>query len=114
VSDRKRDLTSLAAAIALLGMVAVHGQTARPSIDRAGGRASIRGRVLAAQTGTPLRNARIELQDVASRVVSTVLTDGEGRFVLTSISAGVYTLAVASRRVRHPGDDGATNDGGRR
>jgi hypothetical protein len=101
VGEKNIALARLAAAIALLSTVAVHGQTARPSIARSAGSGSIRGRVLAAQIDTPLRNARIELEDVASRVVSTVLTDG-----LIRVSQR------ASRRVRHSGDDGATNAGG--
>jgi len=102
VGEKNIALARLAMAIALLSMVAVHGQTARPSIAPTPRSASIRGRVLTWNTDTPLRNARVELEDVASRVVSTVLTDGEGRFVLTSISAGVYTLAVAKPGTSRP------------
>jgi len=81
-----------ASAIVLLSAVALHGQTPGPSSVSTG---SIRGRALAAATNAPLRNARIELEDSARRVVSTVLADDEGRFTLTSINAGVYTLAAA-------------------
>jgi protocatechuate 3,4-dioxygenase beta subunit len=81
-----------ASAIVLLSAVALHGQTPGPSSVSTG---SIRGRALAAATNAPLRNARIELENAARNVVSTVLADDEGRFTLTGISAGVYTLAVA-------------------
>lgn len=79
-------------AIVLLSAVALHGQTPGSSSASTG---SIRGRALAATTSAPLRNARIELENAARNVVSTVLADAEGQFTLAGVSAGVYTLAVA-------------------
>jgi hypothetical protein len=81
--------------VVLLSVGALHGQTPRPALAAAAGTSSIRGRVLAAETNTPLRNARIDLEDGARRVVSTVLADGEGRFALTAVASGVYTLIGA-------------------
>jgi protocatechuate 3,4-dioxygenase beta subunit len=87
--------TRLAPAIALLAAVVVHGQSARPSVASPAGTGSIRGRVLAADTGAPVRHARIELEDGDHRMVLTVLADGEGQFAFTSVSAGMFTLAAA-------------------
>ena len=91
----EKETRRLAMAIALLGAVVLHGQTTGSPIASAAGTGSIRGRVLAAETDTPLRNARVELEDDARRVAATVLADREGRFAITSIGAGMYRLAAA-------------------
>jgi hypothetical protein len=48
--------------------------------------------VLAAETGDPLRNARVALNDDFK--VSAVLTDGNGRFVLTSVAPGQHVVSA--------------------
>jgi hypothetical protein len=58
------------------------------------GTSSIRGRVFAAVTDTPIRNARVQAtSDLGA--VPPVFTDGEGRFVIASLVAGRYRLAIA-------------------
>jgi hypothetical protein len=61
-----------------------------PASPRTG---TIRGRVLAADTGDPIRNARVALND--DEHVAAVLTDGDGRFALTAIAAGRHIVSAA-------------------
>lgn len=83
----------------LLGPVALFGQPPpppppprddSPASPRTG---TIRGRVLTADTGDPVRNARVALND--DEHVAPVLTDGEGRFALTAIAAGQHLVSAA-------------------
>ena len=59
------------------------------------GTARIRGRIVAAQTGTPLRRAQVTLGVPASQARST-LTDSDGRFEFAQLPAGRYAV-VASK-----------------
>jgi hypothetical protein len=59
------------------------------------GTARIRGRVVAAQTGAPLRRAQVTLGVPASQARSTI-TDSDGRFELDQLPAGRYAV-VASK-----------------
>jgi hypothetical protein len=59
------------------------------------GPARIRGRVVAAQTGAPLRRAQVTLGVPASQARSTI-TDSDGRFELDQLPAGRYAV-VASK-----------------
>src|SRR3979490_1597945 len=61
-----------------------------PATPRTG---TIRGRVLAADTGDPVRNARVALND--DERVAPVLTAGHGRFALTAIAAGQHVVSAA-------------------
>ena len=58
------------------------------------GTAVIRGRVVAASTGDPLRNARVAILGTANAVVRPVLTDGDGRFALTRVPAGAHQITA--------------------
>ena|SRR5438046_2451790 len=90
-------LKSAAAVIMLLSAAALQSQTrppetaARLSIGTGG----IRGRVLAAATETPLRNARVEIAS-ATGSLRPLLTDGDGRFSFLALPAGRYTLTAAN------------------
>jgi hypothetical protein len=71
------------------------GQLQAPR-DGEGARAgdgSIRGRVLAADTGEPLRKARVTLAPAGSHA-PFVFTDGEGRYAFANLTAGRYTVAA--------------------
>jgi len=59
------------------------------------GTGRIRGRIVAAQTGTPLRRAQVTLGIPALQARST-LTDSEGRFEFAQLPAGRYAI-VASK-----------------
>src|SRR5437899_2121412 len=62
-----------------------------------GGRAQsasiVEGRVVAADTGDPLRNARVVV--TSGREAAPVLTDGDGRFSLSLPTDGPFTLSIA-------------------
>src|SRR5438034_6600361 len=79
----------VAAAVVLLGAVAVYGQAPRP-VPRTG-TSAIRGRVLASPGSNPLRNARVELE-LNDQPFSTVLTDSDGRFSVVDLPGGRYRL----------------------
>jgi hypothetical protein len=55
--------------------------------------ATIRGRVVAADSAEPIRNASVKLDDEAD--APAVLSDAEGRFTLTRVPAGRHMLSVA-------------------
>jgi hypothetical protein len=65
----------------------------RPA-QAATGTARIRGRIVAADTGAPLRRAQIRLASPEARLNRTVSTDAEGRFDVTDLPAGSYFLTV--------------------
>src|SRR5438093_3558005 len=54
---------------------------------------TIRGRVVAAVTGDPIRNARVSVK--ASRDFPPVLTDGEGRFECSDLPKSDVTLTAS-------------------
>lgn len=89
------------------------------------GTGRISGRVVAAESGDPLRNARVVLSP-ATIEGPLVLTDGEGRFAFTALPAGTYSVSAAksgyagsassvrnaaARRVLVHLDDGAASSG---
>jgi hypothetical protein len=63
-------------------------------LQAATGTGRIRGRVVAADTGAPLRRAQVRLASWELRVFRTVSTDAEGRFNLIDLPAGSYGLTV--------------------
>src|SRR5262249_38290987 len=63
----------------------------RDRVPAADGTASVRGRVVAADTGEPLRKARVSLGASTPVTVNAVTTDNEGRFVFTALPAAQYT-----------------------
>src|SRR5262249_18701289 len=82
---------------ALPGIVSPQQQPARDVQSPKGATAVVRGRVLAADTGQPLRKAQV-------RLISTVpgpgqfprltTTDTDGRYEFTEVSGGRYTLTA--------------------
>jgi hypothetical protein len=59
------------------------------------GDATITGRVISASDGAPLRNAEIRASFENSPIVSVLTTDGEGRFQLTDLIEGRWTVSAA-------------------
>src|SRR2546427_1748823 len=57
------------------------------------GTGTIRGRVVAAANGDPVRNARVTLS--SERDLPPVLTDREGRFAFVNIAADKYTVTAS-------------------
>src|SRR5262245_51458375 len=85
----------LSAVAILLSVSTLAGQVPpRDAAPAQSGTGSIRGRVLAADTGSPLRNARIQATG-GTGSIPPVFTDSEGHFVVSSLSAGTYRLNAA-------------------
>jgi hypothetical protein len=63
--------------------------------DQAAGTAVIRGRVVAAESGTPVRRAQVRAQAGEIRANRLVSTDAQGRFELKDLPAGRWTLTAS-------------------
>jgi hypothetical protein len=75
-----------------------NGSTTPPRDPRLAptGDAKIRGRVVAADTGRPLRRVTVRISGGALRGSRTAATDVDGRYELTDLPAGSY-IVMASR-----------------
>src|SRR4051812_43050652 len=58
----------------------------------------VRGRVVAADTGEPLRRVAVSLRDVRSAQGLLALTDGEGLFAFEAVPPGRYRLKATKAR----------------
>jgi protocatechuate 3,4-dioxygenase beta subunit len=86
-----------AAAIVLLSELTLSGQPQPPPPRDSSTRthsetATIRGRVVAADSGEPLRNARVALAGTGS--IPPAFTSSDGRFVFAGLTDGRYTLSA--------------------
>jgi hypothetical protein len=82
------------AALAPLLLACLCGTLAGPpAIAQTTGTASVRGRVVAADTGAPIRRALVTLA-VGETIRRQVTTDREGRYQITALPAGRFTLSV--------------------
>ncbi len=61
----------------------------------ANGKARIQGRVMAADTGNPLRGALVQVTASEVQVRRAATTDAEGRYVVDALPAARYTLSVS-------------------
>ena len=74
------------------------GRLGAPPRDNApapSGTAKIAGRVVAAETGAPIRRAQINLNSQDARVSRAIATDSAGHFEITGLPAGRYRLRVS-------------------
>ena len=72
-----------------------------PLVDSLKGPYRIAGTVVNASTGEPLRRAQVSvLAEEDSHAVESVLTDGNGRFVLPGLAAAKYQLTASRRGFR--------------
>jgi hypothetical protein len=90
--------------LVVLSVATAHGQVfigdsfnvQRPSIASKPGTSVIRGRVSAADTGRPLRRARVTLRSLEPNVPGQTTTTGtDGRYELTGLPASRYTVSAA-------------------
>lgn len=70
------------------------GLPPRDNVQPATGTAKISGRVVAADTGTPIRRAQIIINSRDAGFNRVVATDGDGRYELATLPAGRYRLTV--------------------
>jgi hypothetical protein len=68
---------------------------ARDAAPEPTGTAVIRGRVVAADLGTPLRRAQVRLSSAEVRVMRMTSTDGEGRYEFRDLPAARYNLQAS-------------------
>ncbi len=90
-------MSRIASAVVFLSAVTLIGHAQSPARDTAQpqtGNGIIRGRVLAAGTDAPLRNARVRVTSSIG-AVPVALTDADGRFVVPSLVAGAYGVSVS-------------------
>ena len=59
------------------------------------GSARIRGQVVAADTGTPLRRAQVRASSTTIRLTRLTTTDAEGRYEFLNLPPGRYTITVS-------------------
>ena len=74
------------------------GRLGAPPRDNApppSGTAKIAGRVIAAETGAPVRRAQINLNSQDARVSRTIATDSEGNYEIAGLPPGRYRLRVS-------------------
>ena len=81
------------AAVVLFGAVTLLWQPPRDAPSQQPAAASIRGRLVAAATGDPIRNARVSVADDHER--PPVLSDADGRFAFLALPAGSFTLTAS-------------------
>lgn len=67
----------------------------RPGEEPARGSAVIRGVVVAADTGGPIRRAQVRATAPGSQDTRTTLTDEQGRFELKELAGGKYTVTAS-------------------
>jgi protocatechuate 3,4-dioxygenase beta subunit len=67
----------------------------RPGEDAPKGTAVLRGSVVAMDTGAPIRRAQVRAWAADGQDERTVLTDEQGRFELTELTGGHYTLTAS-------------------
>ena len=80
---------------ATTGLAAQPGQSpARDTAPRRVGTASISGRVLAADTGAPIRRAIVRLAASGAGEARSMMTDGDGKYEFADLSPGTYMLVA--------------------
>ena len=70
------------------------GQSANNSAQPAPGTATLRGHVFAADSGQPLRKARVSAVAPDIRETRLAVTDAEGRYEFKEVRAGRYTISA--------------------
>lgn len=81
--------------------------------SQAKGTAVLRGQVVAADTGTPIRRAQVRLSGIGLRESRLATTDAQGRFEIRELNAGRYSLTASKGGFvtlqygqRRPGESG--------
>ncbi len=89
----------------------------RPGEEPAKGTAVLRGVVVAADTGAPIRRAQVRASAPGAGDTRTTLTDEQGRFEIAALSGGRYTIVATKGGFvslqygqRRPGEPGTPVD----
>ncbi|MFN8063103.1 MAG: carboxypeptidase-like regulatory domain-containing protein [Vicinamibacterales bacterium] len=91
------------------GYAAAQTDSARDRLVRAEGTAIVRGVVVAADTGLPLRRARVEVTLMAAaRFFVSTETDAEGRFEFSRVPNGQLRVSARKSGFFDPGSDPKT------
>lgn len=90
-------MRSLAGTAAVVLVLAASSAVAQPAQPASAGTGRISGRVVAADTGKPIRWAVVRMVTQQGRQVP-VRTDAQGRFDFTALPAGRYVLDVRAER----------------
>jgi hypothetical protein len=94
----QRSLLSILLGLFLAATPAAAQTPARDQPKPRAGTGAIRGRVVRADTGEPLRRAQVRVEDRTARDLSgteVTLTDAQGRYELTQLPAGQYHLKAS-------------------
>jgi hypothetical protein len=70
------------------------GGPVRDNVEPETGTAKVSGRVISAETGTPIRRAQIRITSRDARTNREASTDSDGRYEFLSLAAGGYRLSV--------------------
>ena len=100
---RARSLGSLAIGLFIIpALVAAQAQQVvpapprdRPVTEMPRGTSRLRGRVIAAETGAPLRRAQVRVSAAAIRLTRMTSTDADGRYEVIDLPPGRYTIGVS-------------------
>ena len=69
---------------------------AQPALaDAPRGKSVIRGQIVAADTGTPIRRAQVRISSPEAREGRVATTDAQGRFEIKELPAGRYTMTAS-------------------
>ena len=83
--------TAVSVGLSLPGM-AQQRDTPRAASKAAAGAATLVGTVVSAEGGRPLRGAVVQATGPGSAGLRSTLTDGEGRFTLSGLTPGAWTV----------------------
>lgn len=73
------------------------------AVDAAAGRSTLRGRVVYADTGNPVRRAEVTLMNAATgESLGVAVTDAKGAFSIKNLTAGRYSVAAAAPSLISP------------
>jgi hypothetical protein len=93
---------ALAASVGTLAQVPGGGQGQRGQaratpqrVDAPRGTSVVRGQILAADTGTPIRRAQVRISSPDARESRLAATDAQGRFEIKELPAGRYTVSAS-------------------
>jgi hypothetical protein len=70
-------------------------QAGRPQTDLPLGTSVMRGQVIAADTGSPIRRAQVRISSLDARESRVIATDAQGRFEIKELPAGRYTMTAS-------------------